>query len=98
MVKLFVEPIRFVPKPHTNEHVLVAAADLLRPKKVRLPAPASCQNSSKARSKNFRVRIYRNCGRWVSISGIPIHDKPLNDVEKVIDELISDMQKHLYLR
>jgi hypothetical protein len=38
MVKLFVEPIRFVPKPHTNEHVLVAAADLLRPKKVRLPA------------------------------------------------------------
>jgi hypothetical protein len=51
MVKLFVDPNRFVPKLYTNEHVLVAAAALLRPKKVRLPAPASCQNSSKARSK-----------------------------------------------
>ena len=38
MVKLFVDPNRFVPKLYTNEHVLVAAADLLRPKKVRLPA------------------------------------------------------------
>jgi hypothetical protein len=47
---------------------------------------------------DFTISIYRNCDRWVDISGIPIVDKPFGNIEKLIDELMADMEKYLYLK
>ena len=47
---------------------------------------------------DFTISIYRNCDRWVDISGIPIVDKPFGNIEKLIDELMADIEKYLYLK
>jgi len=46
---------------------------------------------------DFTISIYHACDRWVDISGIPILDKPFRNIEKLIDELMEEMQLHLHL-
>jgi hypothetical protein len=43
------------------------------------------------------ISIYRNCDRWVDISGIPIVDKPLRNIRKLIEELVAEMENYIYL-
>jgi|SRR5882672_170758 len=49
-------------------------------------------------SADVTISIYRNCDRWVDISGIPIHDNPLRNITKLIDELVSEMENYVYLK
>jgi hypothetical protein len=46
---------------------------------------------------DFTISIYRNCDRWVDISGIPIVEKRFSNIDKLIDELMEETQLHLYL-
>jgi hypothetical protein len=43
------------------------------------------------------MSIYRNCDRWVDVSGIPIVDKELGNVDRLIDGLVSDTKSALVL-
>ena len=43
------------------------------------------------------LSVYRNCDRWVDISGIPIVDKPLRHICNLINEIEGDMGSYIYL-
>jgi hypothetical protein len=43
------------------------------------------------------ISIYRNCDRWVPISGLPIVNKRFENLDKLIDELMARMEDRLYL-
>jgi hypothetical protein len=45
----------------------------------------------------FAITIHRNCDRRVDISGLPIVEKRFSNIDKLIDELMEEMQLHLYL-
>jgi len=61
------------------------------------PVELDCRGESDD-SSHFLISIYRNCDRWVDISGRPIVDKPLRNIDKLIDELMADMRKYVCLR
>jgi hypothetical protein len=60
------------------------------------PIDLNCHGSSGL--SDFTISIHRNCDRWVDISGIPIVDNVFGCIDKLIDELVADMENYLYLR
>jgi hypothetical protein len=46
----------------------------------------------------FNISIYRQCDRWVAVSGIPIVDKPFRNLDSLIDGLLAEMKKCIYLK
>jgi hypothetical protein len=61
------------------------------------PIDLDCHGDS-SDSADLTISIYRNCDRWVDISGIPIVDKPLRNIGKLIDELVAGMKNYIYLK
>jgi|SRR5215510_4138681 len=55
-----------------------------------------CRGQS-SESVNLTISIHRNCDRWVDISGIPLFDEPFRNIEKLVGELMADMEEYLYL-
>ena len=43
------------------------------------------------------VSVYRNCDRWVDLSGIPIVDKPLRHIDDLISELAGGTRPYIDL-
>jgi len=61
------------------------------------PIDFDCDGDS-SDSAHVTISIYRNCDRWVDISGIPIVDKPFRNIDGLIDELLSEMKECIYLK
>jgi hypothetical protein len=46
---------------------------------------------------DVHVSVYRNCDRWVDLSGIPIVDKPLRHIDDLISEHAGGTRPYIYL-